>query len=68
MKPEKRSPGPFSFAMFKASNGDDCPGIKCDKTGGAVAWAAGKDDAQAIANAQMIALALNAYMTREVQE
>lgn len=49
----------YEFRMFACGDGDLTPGVVSLKTGGAVCWAAGRDDAERIENARLIALVLN---------
>lgn len=52
----------YEFRMFKCGDGDLTPGVVSLKTGGAVCWAAGRDDAERIENAHLIARALNSSL------
>lgn len=52
--------GPYKMAIFKCHNGEPCPGVMSERTGGAVCWSAGASDEECLANAIQIAKALNA--------
>lgn len=55
----QHTPGPWkAVADFRCTNGDVVPGVVSESTGGAVAWAAGRDEAEAIANARKLAATL----------
>lgn len=53
------SSGPYSVYMDKCADGTPAPSVKSDSAGSIVCWTHGTSDAQAYANAVLIAKALN---------
>jgi len=50
------TPGPWKFVTdFICSNGELTTGVMSSKTGSAVAWLHGRDDAEEMANAKLVA-------------
>lgn len=59
MSAAKHTPGPWkAVSDFRCTNGEVVPGVVSESTGSAVAWAAGRDEAEAIANARKLAATL----------
>lgn len=58
------SKGPYSAYMDKCADGTTAPSVKSDSEGLIVCWTHGTSDAQAYANAALIAKALN-QITKE---
>lgn len=53
------SSGPYSVHMDRCADGTPAPSVKSDSEGLIVCWTHGTSDAQAYANAVLIAKALN---------
>lgn len=56
---DHHSIGPYNVHMDRCADGTPSPAVKSDSAGSIVCWAHGTSDAQAYANAVLIAKALN---------